>query len=364
MRRTSLLRASAPVLAFALCLSGCGGDGGGGASTPTPAPLPSLTGTFDYRGMNHVSWWYNEYQGATASDSRQALATSGANWTGVLVTWYVANRNATTIAADSQRTPSDDALAEAIGNLHSRDVKVMLKPHVDSNDGTWRGSLTPSDANAWFASYTAYLTRMAHFAEQQHVEMLCVGTELATLSGSAYSAQWTSVINQIRVEYHGSLTYAANANSAGDEFTRVSFWSQLDLAGLDAYAPLTNKSDPTREELVAGWSRGPGGDNMLAAYRNWQRSHGKPVVLTEIGYRSVTGANRAPWDFNATAAYDPTEQANCYFAAFSVFLPERSWMKGAFWWAWPVSPPSATDTDYTPRNKPAGTLLTERYTAS
>jgi uncharacterized protein (TIGR03437 family) len=32
-------------------------------------------------------------------------------------------------------------------------------------------------------------------------------------------------------------------------------------------------------------------------------------------------------------------------------------MKGFFWWAWPVQAPSATDTDYNPRGKPAADLL-------
>jgi uncharacterized protein (TIGR03437 family) len=32
-------------------------------------------------------------------------------------------------------------------------------------------------------------------------------------------------------------------------------------------------------------------------------------------------------------------------------------MKGFFWWAWPVPAPSATDTDYNPRGKPAADLL-------
>ena len=361
------------VFLLAVSLLGCGGGNNGTptptpnptpipTATPTPTPLPPLTGTFDYKGIDYVSWQASEYQGATATDSRQALAATGASWAGVLVTWYMADQHATTIAPGSS-TPTEAALIEAIANLHSHNVKVMLKPHVDSNDSVWRGAISPSDVNAWSASYKSYLTHMAQFAKQNNVEMLCIGTELKTMSGAAYSAHWTDLINQIKAEYHGLLTYAANANSLGDEFTSVSFWDQLDLIGLDAYVPLTNKNDPTPQELVAGWSQGPNG-NLLAAYRNLASSYGKSVIFTEIGYRSMAGTNRAPWDFSVTAAYDPTEQENCYYAAFAVFLPEHSWMKGIFWWDWAVSPPSALDTDYTPRNKPAGTFLTERYSAT
>jgi serralysin len=359
--RNLLRRASLLVVASAGTLLSCGGGGGGGGTptpTPTPTPLPPLTGAFEYEGIDHVSWWFNQYQGQEGTDSRQALTATGANWAGILVTWYVADRSATTIAADAQSTPSTEALTEAIRDLRGRGLKVMLKPHVDSKDGTWRGDVLPTDTNAWFASYTGFIVGMARLAEQEHVEMLCVGTELKTLSGAAYQAKWTEIIAQVRSVYGGKLTYAANASTLPDEYATVSFWSLLDYAGLDAYVALTTKTDPTRAELVAGWS------GALTTFRNWASGHGKPVIFTEIGYRSMNGANIRPWEFGGSGTYDPTEQTDCYYAMFSVFLPERSWMKGAFWWSWDVPVPPASDLGYTPRGKPAGDFLRERYTAS
>lgn len=144
---------------------------------------------------------------------------------------------------------------------------------------------------------------------------------------------------------------------AADEYTSVSFWPLLDVAGLDAYTPLTGERDPSREALVAGWSRNRNGENMVAAFRNWQASHGKPVIFTELGYRSADGANRAPWDWEAAAAYDPAEQADCYEAAFRVWSPQAAWMRGILWWAWDVPVPAGNETGYTPRNKPAEPVL-------
>ena len=100
---------------------------------------------------------------------------------------------------------------------------------------------------------------------------------------------------------------------------------------------------------------------MRSAFRNWQGSHGKPVVFTEIGYRSADGTNRAPWEWTSAPPYDPGEQADCYDAAFTAWLPERAWMQGFFWWSWDVPAPTADDTGYTPREKPAGELLRQRY---
>ena len=91
---------------------------------------------------------------------------------------------------------------------------------------------------------------------------------------------------------------------------------------------------------------------MVAALRNFQQAHGKPMVFTEVGYRSGDGANRAPWDWEAKLAYDPAEQADCYEAMFAVWSGETSWMKGVFWWSWAVSQPKAGDTGYEPWTLP------------
>jgi hypothetical protein len=324
----------------------------------------SISGFFEYQGVQHVSWWFDQYDSTAGEEARRALAATGANWAGVLTTWYMEHSDSTAILPDAQKTPDEKGVVAAIRHFHELGLRVLLKPHVDVQDGTWRGSIRPANVDAWFTSYVEFMERMAHLAEAEKVEMLCVGTELARLSGAEFRSRWEIVLARVRTVYHGQLTYAANANSAADEFTSVSFWDLVDLAGLDAYAPLTDKDDPTPDELVAAWSRNARGDNMLAAYRNWQRSHGKPVILTEIGYRSANGANRAPWDYVRSAPYDAAEQADCYYAAFAVWLPERSWLKGLFWWSWGVLAPAEGDTGYTPQNKPAGDILHERFSGS
>jgi hypothetical protein len=239
----------------------------------------------------------------------------------------------------------------------------MLKPHVDVDDGTWRGSIRPSDTASWFASYAEFLVSMAKVASEEKVDLLCVGTELARLTGSEYRGPWAALLSRVRETYGGALTYAANAVNPADEFTSVSFWDLLDLGGLDVYAPLTDKDDPTRDELVRAWSRNREGHDMVASFRNWQRSHGKPVVFTEIGYRSARGANRRPWEWETSPPFDAEEQANCYVAAFEVWRRESSWMKGLFWWAWSVPRPAPGDTGYSPWGKPAEDELRRGYAA-
>jgi serralysin len=347
MRRPALL-------ALGVWTVACGSSSSNG---PVSSTDPASRSGFAYRGLNHVSWWHDEYTYGGAQAARDQLATTRANWAGVLVTWYMDTRESATIAPVASKTPSDEAVLEAIRDLRRRGIKVMLKPHVDVLDGAWRGTIRPPDPAAWFASYNAFLTKYAALAQAADVEMLCVGTELATMSGARYASQWSTVIGNVRAGYRGLLTYAANAVSAGDEFTSVSFWPQLDVAGLDSYTPLTDKHNPSREELVRGWSRNRNGENMVAAFRNWQASHGKPVLFTELGYRSADGAARSPWDWEAAAPYDAGEQADCYEAAFQVWSQQASWMRGILWWSWDVPMPGPNDPGYTPRNKPAEQVL-------
>ena len=315
-------------------------------------------GGFQYYGITHVSWSYNEYTFPAATASRKDLAATKFNWAGVLVTWYQP-----TITSNSMvrygSTPSDDAVTQAIQDFHSYGIKVMLKPHVDVSDGlnSWRGNIDPADPDTWFANYTQFIVYYAQMAESLKVEMLCIGTELKTVTGAANKARWNGVIAAIRNAYHGKLTYAANATSAGDEFTSVSFWDRLDLIGLDGYFQLTNKNDPTLAQLVAAWRRNANRLDLVAAVTDVHNAYQKPIIFTEIGYKSSAGANIAPWDYSRPGAYDPTEQRNCMDAAFTVWSQWSSWMEGFFWWAWPVAAPSATDTDYNPRGKPAGDLL-------
>ena len=330
----------------------------GCAAVWLPSARAQGNGGFQYYGITHVSWQAYEYTYATATASRKDFAATNANWAGVLVTWYQPTITSNAMALNGS-TPSDAAVTQAIQDFHSYGIKVMLKPHVDVSDaaGSWRGNINPTDPDTWFANYTQFMVQYAQMAESLGVEMLCIGTELKTVSGASNQARWYSVIAAIRNVYHGALTYAANATAAGDEFTSVSFWDHLDLIGLDGYFDLTDHSDPTLAQLVAAWHQNLNHLDLVATVTNFYNAHQKPIIFTEIGYKSSAGANTEPWNSNHAGVSDPTEQRNCIDAAFTVWSQWSSWMKGFFWWAWPVAAPQPFDTDYNPRGKPAGDLL-------
>jgi uncharacterized membrane protein len=324
-----------------------------------PRALAQSQSGFQYNGIVHVSWWFDEYDSTAGGTSRAALRDTGSNWMGLLVTWYQQDASSNVIARhpDPNKDHTDARIRTAIRDARSRGLQVMLKPHVDALNGQWRGDFNPSNPAAWFQSYTQFILHYAQIAQEEGVELYCMGTEFKTISGSANRDRWVAVINAIRGAYGGPLTYAANATFPADEFTSVSFWDQIDIIGLDGYFTLTDQNNPTLAQLISAWTSNRFGENIVAAVQNFASSRQKPVIFTEIGYKSTDGTNREPWNFGLSGAVDTAEQRDCYQAAFTVWSQQSSWMRGFFWWAWPVPPPAANDGDYNPRSKPAETVL-------
>jgi branched-chain amino acid transport system ATP-binding protein len=54
-------------------------------------------------------------------------------------------------------------------------------------------AIQPADRAAWFASYREFILRFATLAADERVEMLCVGTELVTLSGRSFADSDTAL---------------------------------------------------------------------------------------------------------------------------------------------------------------------------
>jgi hypothetical protein len=300
------------------------------------------------RGVNFTTYSADTY-GTPASDSSLArLAADGNSSVAILVKRFMAGNTASSIAP-AAATPTDASLLHAMHTAHSLGLEVVLKPQIGLLPGGWAGTIAPADPAAWFDSYQATIYHYADLAQQGGAAMLIVGTELQTMSGSAYTARWQQIIAGVRQRFSGRLTYAANY----DEFPQVGFWPSLDYVGVDAYWRLSNAPDPPLEDLVAAWTwRG-----YLGLLRQTSLAAGRPVLLTEVGYRSVAGATIHPNWWENSGALDVREQANAYEAAYRAFAGQP-WFAGLYWWSWPATlPADGANSDYTPTFKPAEQVM-------
>jgi arabinogalactan endo-1,4-beta-galactosidase len=164
---------------------------------------------------------------------------------------------------------------------------------------------------------------------------------------------WRRIISETRGIFAGPITYASNHE--GEE-TTIRWWDALDYIGVDAYYPLTNQNDPTLSDLRAAWL------TPTLALENLSRQYNRPIIITEIGYQSVDGANQHPWEWQTGGTVDIQEQADCYQAALEIFW-RRPWLRGIYWWYWSADPNQGgpSDTDYTPHGKPAEIILKNYY---
>ena len=267
---------------------------------------------------------------------------------------------------------TDEGLTVTTDLAQSFGIHTLLKPHIwltDASEGKWRTEIemaSEQDWQEWFANYRTFILHYARFAQAHNIEALCIGTELQTTAVQR-EGDWRSLITEIRQVYDGQLTYAANWYEA---FESIQFWDALDFIGIQAYFPLANTDNPTVDELNASWQRYI--PNIEAVHDQYQ----KPVLFTELGYRSEENAAIAPWEWPdwgeelrptklATEAGLAT-QRNCYEAFFQTIW-SQDWFAGVYIWKWfpKLQPGSdAIGRGFTPQNKPAERVMAQWYERS
>ncbi|MBZ0286928.1 MAG: hypothetical protein K8I30_04895, partial [Anaerolineae bacterium] len=317
--------------------------------SPPPAPpvTPALPPDF-LKGITYESWWSGEFSSANSDETlSQIVQPMGADWIALIVKCQQATLTSTEIVCTNPATATDDDLRHVIEQAHELGIKVMLKPHIDlANPADGRNNIAfGSDEvawQAWFASYTTFITHYAKLAQDTGADYFVVGTEL--WGTSSREAEWRGVIRSIKAVYDGPLTYAALTYA---EPWQMGWWDMMDSIGIDAYYLLTLTHQPTVEQMKLGLQPSALLLDLLAA--RWQ----KPILFTEVGYLSVDGTNRLPGVWQLDGVTDHQEQADAYRAIFEVFSA-KSWWKGAFWWSLDTNPEQGglQDRGYSPHGKP------------
>lgn len=251
-----------------------------------------------------------------------------------------------------------DSLANTFG------IQSILKPHIwmdAPSDGKWRSDIdqtTEEDWNTWSENYSKITLHYARLAQSLQIPLFCIGTELKTIA-KKHPDYWIELIKEIRKIYAGKLTYAANWH---EEFEEISFWNDLDYIGIQAYFPLSENKNPTVKELEKGWK------SHFEKIQKIQKRFQKPILFTEIGYKSSADAAIEPWVwpsfFSSFRKKVSTQtQENCYQAFFNTFWKE-DWFAGALIWQWRANHEKAGGMEkinFTPQNKPAENMLAKWF---
>jgi hypothetical protein len=279
----------------------------------------------------------------------QEIYQLGANAVSLMVVSTTPDVDSLEITTNPWGGSSDERILKTMRQAHSFGLQVHLIPtlHViDVAPGRWRGTLEPPSWEDWFAAYGAILLRYAGLAEQAGAEYFSVGSEL--ISSEAQEQRWRTLIAQVRERYHGQLTYTCN----WDALDRIGFADALDLVGTNAYYEVGRgepDDTPSLAELESRWVP------IRERLRGWSEAHGLPVVITEIGYPSLQGALREPWNYLAGNPVDLEEQRRGY-QAFLDAWSQADFLAGVFFYDW-WGAGGPEDSSYTPRGKPAAEVL-------
>jgi uncharacterized protein (DUF2147 family) len=327
--------------------------------TGTPAAHAATALLWTHKGFSMAVWDANALNNSDAA--LQQLASSGANSVTFVVTWYQTSTSSSSIFATGS-TASDASLVHAMQKARSLGLQVNLKPQVDSQDGLWRAYIQPTDPTSWFNGYSSMIGHYADLLQQNGGSVLVIGSELITLStNSAYTAQWRSLISNLRGRFAGKLTYGGNWGSGdfAEEFTRITFQDALDYIGINAYFPVANQGQtPTVDSVKSFWTSW-----ITQKIGPYQQQFNKPVMFTEIGYRSATGTAAAPFDSWSIWPLNTQEQVTCYEGLFQAWA-NVPWFVGTAFWTWNVNTNvSPTDIWYEVQNKPAQSTIQSWFSA-
>jgi len=214
----------------------------------------------------------------------------------------------------------------------------LLKPHI------W-GSGDPT-----MADYERFAEHYATLARDAHIDAFSIGNEQKRTSRQ-FESDWRRIIAKVRSIYRGPITYGANF----DEVFDVPFWDALDWIGVSAYFPLVDAPSPTRAQLIDAWK--PITDRLGKLSAKWK----KPIVFTEIGYRSCDGAAWRQWEIPRDAPANLEAQTAAYEAFFEAVWPQP-WLAGVYPWKWFSYPNHArAQNDYEIEGKPAERVIRRVY---
>lgn len=343
-----------------------------------PAAAAACSPNLVIRGMSLPSWWDGTYRTQRYAESLADLRQLGFNAVAIIPIQFLETVDASDIYGTEQ-TESINNVAHAVRSAADQGFRVLLKPHLHVKGYSQPPqAIDPADRDAFFENYRALIRRYATLASSSGATTFAVGAELSKLTGAADRDRWLRVIGDARRHFGGPIVYAANWG----EDQQVSFWDQVDYIGIDMYAPMAIQEpavagDPpvTAEAILRRWREAPavpdaagvyGRTAYLDIFKGLHQRHGKPILFTEIGVRSVAGALARPWDYERSYAFaDFQVQTAFYEALMQIACADNDgWLAGMYLWGWRVgTEPKGPQwvADFSIEDKPAAAVVRRHF---
>ncbi len=321
-------------------------------------PMERRNGVPRLKGFNFAHEGYRVYNGygsKMAEESMAKMLSLGSNAMAIVPYSYMQSDAVPSFLPIMERAgmETDESVVATHLQAKAWNAFTLLKPQIWLR-GSWPGNIkmqSDADWQKFFEYYHRWMRHYALLAEIWEFDMLCVGVEFA--QATKYKPEeWRALIRKLRGIYSGPMTYAANW---GSEFEDLAFWDELDYIGLDCYYPLSKDENPTKETLENGFQETV--RKIEGVCNHW----GKPMIFTEIGFRSVEHTWVEPHEEPKGRKIDEDGQELCYEIVLSQVLNEE-WCRGILWWKWPsyTNYDNRRGTGFTPSGKKAERVV-ERW---
>lgn len=266
---------------------------------------------------------------------RDISMQTGARWIEMPILFTQTSSTSTQVST-GQGTPTVESIIEGISAAQNLGYHIFIVPLIDVDNPpgiAWAASIhfsTPLEEEEWFDSYWQVLKPYIVAAEQMGVDEVAIGTELEWLQQNAPGSLWNILIARVRSVFSGTITYDMNWSSLGLTLPAWMSNPHLDMLGVSEYMPLVStrmRVDPA--EIFPLWR-----DTVKKALDNVAIHLGKPVLISEIGYRNSADTLYHPWFPTSTASpADPVEQAAACDAALANAISDPH-IAGIFFWGW------------------------------
>ena len=308
--------------------------------------------TLDMKGINFVGMPYTRVHLSDpyAKQALENLATTGANWISLPVTFFQDFKNSSLAykgvhpfimeSGVHECSPEKD-YAHIIREAKSLGLKVMLQIHVKINKPFWPDDSEIGDywgfynPYMWFQRYYELISSTLKAVEDTGVDLVSLGHNSIVLS--YHEMHWKNLTLKLRNDTKIPLTYSA---AFGDEERKSGFWDHLDYVGV-----FPKLKSTTPEELTTELKE----FNRALLYMNklWK----KPVIVT----RTATCSN----------AHQGITQETLFKAVFDS-VKGLDFVKGVFFgdWAADISYNNPEDVSYNIQNKRAQETVTTLFGGS
>lgn len=299
-----------------------------GISGPKETPTVTMKRPNFETGIVFPEWQPDGYSNDQwQTDLPQMKIQTGARWVEMPLLFEQPSVTSTAIAA-GQKIPTIASFISGIQMAHAQGFHVFVVPLVSP----WSGFInfsTIQDEEQWFTNYWNAYKPYILAAAQNNVEQLAVGTEDDWLQQNAPVSLWNILIANIHSIFSGTLTYDMNWIQ---QVHPLPLWMKnpyLKVIGFSEYIPLI--STPTRvdpQAIQALWKK-----TVKPIIDGVAHELGKPILISEIGYRNSSDALFQPYQTTTEAPVDPSEQAAACDAALAETVADPN-IAGIYFWGW------------------------------